>query len=105
MKINALYPEGCRGVSQRADGISRATEQSVPGARRGQVLELSSVHLSDSFGRDAERSQEVVFELITVGLDGDGPLHAEQPGIALFVADRELFMKSWNADRSVMLLK
>lgn len=74
-------------------------------ARKGQVLELSCVHFSDSFGWDAERGQEVVFELVTVGLGGDGPLHAEQPGIALFVPDRELLVESGNADRSVMLLK
>ena len=69
------------------------------------VLKLSCVHFSDSFGWDAEGGQEVVFELLTIWLNGDGSLHAEQPGIALFVTNRELFVKTWNTDRPIVLLE
>src|SRR5688572_25825803 len=80
------------------------TRSACAGAWR-EVLELSCVHFPNSFRWDTECSEEVVFELVTVWLDGDGSLHTEQPGIALFVANGKLFVKSRNADRAIVLLK
>lgn len=68
-------------------------------------LKLSCVHFSDSFGRDEECGQEKILKLVAVWLDGDGSLHAEQPGIAFFVPDGKLRVKTWDTDRSIVLLK
>lgn len=76
--------------------------QGEPGA---VVLEFPCVRFPDSFGWDAECGYEVVLELVTIRLDGDGSLHAEQPGIPFFVPDGELSVKTWDADRPIVLLK
>ena len=73
--------------------------------REGTALEFPCVHFPDSFGWDAESCQEVVFQFVTVGLDRKGPLHAEQPGIAFLVSDGELFVKTWDTNRPIVLLK
>lgn len=73
---------------------------------RGRAdLGFPCVHFPDSFGWDTECGQEVVFELVTVWLNSKGSLHAEQPGIAFFVAYGKSFMSARNADRSIVLLK
>lgn len=73
---------------------------------RGRAaLEFPCVHFPDSFGWDTECGQEVVLELVTVWLNSNGSLHAEQPGIAFFVPDGELFVKTWDTDRPIALLK
>ena len=104
MRIENLYPEGCRDVSQSAWGNPMGTRSDCAGAWR-EVLELSCVYFSDPFRWDAEGSEEVAFELVTVWLDGDGSLHTEQPSIPLFVTNGKLFVKSRNADRAIVLLK
>lgn len=77
-------------------------------AKKGRVargLDLARVHLPDPLSGDTERRQEVVFQVVTVGLDGKRSLHAQQPGISFLVSDREPFVRPWNADRSIVLLE
>jgi hypothetical protein len=61
--------------------------------------------LSNPFGRDAERSQEVVLQLVAEWLNGKGSLHAQQPGISFFATDGKLLMEPRNTDRPIVLLK
>ena len=75
MKLAALYSEGCRDVSQSTGEFQRGTDQSMQ--RWGRMLRLPLIHFSDSFGWDAECSQEVAFELVAIRLDGNGSLHAQ----------------------------
>ncbi len=68
-------------------------------------LDLSRVYLPDSFCRDAEGGQEIILQFGAVWLDGKGSLHAQQPGVAFLVSDRELFVCAGNVDRPIVLLK
>ena len=104
MKLKVLYPEGFRDVSQReCGGTEGRIGYKVNRARAS--LEFPCVHFPDSFGWDAESCQKVVFQFVTVWLNSKGSLHAEEPGIAFFVAYGKSFMSARNADRSIVLLK
>lgn len=71
----------------------------------GCVLELSHIHLPDSFRRDTKCGEEVLLEFLGVRLRSEGPLHTEEPGVAFFVAYWESLVGTRNADWPIVLLK